>query len=113
MEGHRLYRSECCSRNNADSLLTESRVELVQAEMAVVVVVVVPQQVLHGALQQSVLHVLLHGDLTHVNKQGKFITKSVAETREAELRDPDCSCRRYKRLAAGGSVTSCPGARRR
>lgn len=45
--------------------LTESRVELMQAEVAVVVVVVVTQQVLHGALQQAVLQVLLHGDLTH------------------------------------------------
>lgn len=31
--------------------------------MSVVVVVVVAQQVLHGALQQAVLQVLLHGDL--------------------------------------------------
>lgn len=75
MKGHRLYCPECCSRKNADWLLTESCVELVQAEVAVVVVVVVPQQVLHGTLQQTVLHVLLHGDLTHVNKQGKFHQK--------------------------------------
>lgn len=52
-------------RNNerAEQSLTEGRVELVQAEMPVVVVVVVAQQVLHGALQQAVLQVLLHGDL--------------------------------------------------
>lgn len=47
--------------------LTESRVELVQAEVAVVVVVVVTQQVLHGALQQTVLQVLLHRDLNTEN----------------------------------------------
>lgn len=43
--------------------LTKSRVELVQAEMSIVVVVVIAQQVLHGALQQVVLKMLLHGDL--------------------------------------------------
>lgn len=72
MKGHRLYCSECHSGKNTDLLLTEGCVELVQAEVAVVVVVVVSQQVLHGALQQTVLHVLLHGDLTHIHKPGKF-----------------------------------------
>lgn len=48
---------------NKHELLTEGRVELVQAEMSVVVVVIIAQQVLHGALQQVVLQVLLHGDL--------------------------------------------------
>lgn len=46
--------------------LTESCVELVQAEVSVVVVVVVSQEVLHGAFQQAVLQVLFHRDLnTH------------------------------------------------
>lgn len=36
-----------------------------QAEVSVVVVVVIAQQVLHGALQQAVLQVLFYGDLTH------------------------------------------------
>lgn len=40
--------------------------------MSVVVVVVVTQQVLHGALQQAVLQVLLHRDLTHTNTHGVF-----------------------------------------
>lgn len=43
-----------------------------QAEVSVVVVVVVTQQVLHGALQQAVLQVLLHRDLTHTNTHGEF-----------------------------------------
>ena len=47
--------------------LTESCVELVQAEVSIIVVVIVPQQVLHGALQQAVLQVLFHGDLQHIN----------------------------------------------
>lgn len=51
------------TNKRAEESLTEGRVELVQAEMPVVVVVVVAQQVLHGALQQAVLQVLLHGDL--------------------------------------------------
>lgn len=51
------------TNKRAEESLTEGRVELVQAEMSVVVVVVVAQQVLHGALQQAVLQVLLHGDL--------------------------------------------------
>lgn len=75
MKGQWLYCSECCSRKNAGSLLTESCVELVQAEVAVVVVVVVPQQILHGALQWTVLHMLLHGDLTHINKRATFQSK--------------------------------------
>lgn len=36
-----------------------------QAEVSVVVVVVVAQQVLHGALQQAVVKVLLQWNLTH------------------------------------------------
>lgn len=51
------------TNKRAEQSLTEGRVELVQAEMPVVVVVVVAQQVLHGALQQAVLQVLLHRDL--------------------------------------------------
>lgn len=39
--------------------LTEGRVELVQAEVSVVVVVVVAQQILRGAFQQVVAQVLL------------------------------------------------------
>lgn len=35
--------------------------------MAIVVVVVIAYQVLHGALQQAVLQVLFHGDLTHIH----------------------------------------------
>lgn len=112
MKGHRLHCSECRSRTNTDLLLTESCVELVQAEVAVVVVVVVPQQVLHGALQQTVLHVLLHGDLTHtctnvcVGKFGKFHHKEHRPNKR-----PRACCRRYMLLTPGRSVTSCPGAR--
>lgn len=54
--------------------LTESCVELVQAEVSIVVVVVITQQVLHGALQQAVLQVFLHRDLTHTNTNGVFNT---------------------------------------
>lgn len=66
MKGGQLCFSVRCGGKNTDLELTESCVELMQAEVAVVVVVVVPQQVLHGALQQTVLHVLLHGHLTHI-----------------------------------------------
>lgn len=36
-----------------------------EAEVSIVVVVVIPQQVLHGAFQQAVVQVLLQRDLTH------------------------------------------------
>lgn len=43
--------------------------------MSVIVVVVVAQQVLHGALQQAVLQVLLHGDLQTEGRSLKHTEK--------------------------------------
>ena len=43
--------------------LTESGVELMEAQVAVVVIVVVAEEVLHGALHQALVQVLLGGDL--------------------------------------------------
>lgn len=63
-----------------DEGLTEGCVELVQAEVAVVVVVVVAQQVLHGALQQAVLHVLLRRDLSTQNTAAEQLAQPVCRT---------------------------------
>lgn len=60
-----------------NEVLTESGVELMQAEMSVVVVVVVTQQVLHGALQQAFLQVLLHGDL-RTNTHGGALKSQIS-----------------------------------
>lgn len=40
--------------------LTESSVELVHTQVSVIVVVIVSQQILHSALHQTLLQVLLH-----------------------------------------------------
>lgn len=45
--------------------------------MAIVVVVVIAYQVLHGALQQAVLQVLFHGDLTHTHTHNTEYIHSV------------------------------------